>query len=171
MKLIFCMEINITVSHKLMIWFWWAWSGILKVLKVTGLQYLYNIPKKKSGREFMFLHASKHQSFWKFTLSFSMKVIRHVQSTQNKNNIFFRIFYQKKSVATDFLFYCDPKHSDVLRGSSYVCCCLFSHVYLRMCLTHLSPMFNFCTPWKRQKTKVFLTFSGGLEMEHWSQMG
>ena len=39
--------------------------GILKVLKVTSLQYLYNIPKKKSGREFMFLHASKHQSFWK----------------------------------------------------------------------------------------------------------
>ena len=65
--------------------------GILKVLKVTSLQYLYNIPKKKSGREFMFLVNIKVSG--KFTLSFSMKVIRHVQSTQNKNNIFFRIFY------------------------------------------------------------------------------
>ena len=28
-------------------------------------------------------------------------------------------------------------------------------------LNHLSPMFHFYTPWKRQKTKGYLTFSGG----------
>ena len=33
-------------------------------------------------------------------------------------------------------------------------------------LTHLSPMSHFCTPWKRQKTKGFLTFSGGIEIWH-----
>ena len=33
------------------------------------------------------------------------------------------------------------------------------------------PMFHFYTPWKRQKTKGFLTFSGGIEMEHWHEMG
>ena len=30
-------------------------------------------------------------------------------------------------------------------------------------LTHFSPVSNFFTPWKRQKTFGFLTFSGGIE--------
>ena len=36
-------------------------------------------------------------------------------------------------------------------------------------LTHFSPVFHFYTPWIRQKTKGFLTFSGGIEMEHWAK--
>ena len=38
-------------------------------------------------------------------------------------------------------------------------------------------MFHFYTPWKRQKTKgfqktkSFMTFSGGIEMEPWAKMG
>ena len=31
-------------------------------------------------------------------------------------------------------------------------------------LTHFTPMFHFYTPWKCQKTRGFLTFSGGMEM-------
>ena len=67
MKLIFCMYINIKVSYKLISTLWaskfpkrwscyycWAWSSILKVLKVTNLQYLYNITKKKLAMEFIF---------------------------------------------------------------------------------------------------------------------
>ena len=38
-------------------------------------------------------------------------------------------------------------------------------------LTHFSPVSHFYTPWKRQKTKGFLTFSGGIEMWHWAKMG
>ena len=30
---------------------------------------------------------------------------------------------------------------------------------------------HFYTPWKRQKTKGFLTFSGDIEMWHWTKMG
>ena len=58
MKLIFGMQINVKVFYKLIStllasnfsigWYyhyWWAWSSILKVLKVTSLQYLYNILK------------------------------------------------------------------------------------------------------------------------------
>ena len=30
-------------------------------------------------------------------------------------------------------------------------------------LTHFSPVSHFYTPWKRQKTFGFLTFSGGIE--------
>ena len=33
---------------------WCAWSSILKSLKVTGSQYLYNLSKKKLGMEFIF---------------------------------------------------------------------------------------------------------------------
>ena len=32
-------------------------------------------------------------------------------------------------------------------------------------------MFPFYTSWKRQKTKGFLTFSGGMERENWAKMG
>ena len=38
-------------------------------------------------------------------------------------------------------------------------------------LTHFRPVFPFYTPWKRQKTFGFLTFSGGIEREHWPEMG
>ena len=38
-------------------------------------------------------------------------------------------------------------------------------------LTHFSPMPHFYTPWKRQKTYGFLTFSGGIEMWHWTKIG
>ena len=38
-------------------------------------------------------------------------------------------------------------------------------------LTHFNSVSHFYTPWKRQKTKGFLTFSGGIEMWHWIKMG
>ena len=38
-------------------------------------------------------------------------------------------------------------------------------------LTQFTPMFPFCTPWKRQKTRGFLTFSGGIEMRYCLKMG
>ena len=31
-------------------------------------------------------------------------------------------------------------------------------------------MFLLYSPWKHQKTSVFLTVSGGIEMEHWLEM-
>ena len=41
----------------------------------------------------------------------------------------------------------------------------------RWSLTHFSPVSHFYTPWKRQKTFGFLTFSGGIEMWHWTKIG
>ena len=38
-------------------------------------------------------------------------------------------------------------------------------------LTNFSPVSHLYTLWKRQKTKGFLTFSGGIEMWHWTKMG
>ena len=40
-----------------------------------------------------------------------------------------------------------------------------------MTLTHFSPVWHFYTPWKRQKTKGFQTFLGGIEMSLWTNMG
>ena len=31
-------------------------------------------------------------------------------------------------------------------------------------------MFYFYTPWKRQKTESFLTFSGGIEIDNWTEI-
>ena len=51
--------------------YWWAWSSIFKVLKVTSLQYFYNISKKNLGMEFIFCmqiniktSTSWHYHFW-----------------------------------------------------------------------------------------------------------
>ena len=37
-------------------------------------------------------------------------------------------------------------------------------------LSHLTPMFHFCTPLKRQITSGFQLCSEGIEMEHWREM-
>ena len=52
-----------------------------------------------------------------------MKVAKHVQSTQNRTFVKF-LRYVKEKFATAFVFYCDAKHSDILRGPSHVCCYL-----------------------------------------------
>ena len=49
-----------------------------------------------------FLHADKHQSFYKLALSFLMEVARHVQSTQNRKLVMF-LRYIKKKVLQLFL--------------------------------------------------------------------
>ena len=38
-------------------------------------------------------------------------------------------------------------------------------------LTYFSPVSLFYTPWKRRKIKGILTFSGGIEIWHWTKMG
>ena len=50
-----------------------------------SLQYL----KKEVRNGVLFLHAHKHQSFYKLALSFLMEVARHVQGTQNRNLVIF----------------------------------------------------------------------------------
>ena len=44
-------------------------------------------------------------------------------------------------------------------------------INIKSVLTYFRPMFHFYTPWKRYKTKGFLTFSGGTEIDHWTKMG
>ena len=53
--------------------------------------------------EFNFLHADKHQNFYKLALSFLMEVARHVQSTQNKKLAKF-LQYKEKVMQLPFVF-------------------------------------------------------------------
>ena len=46
-----------------------------------------------------------------------------------------------------------------------------AHHYAGLTLTHFSPVSHFYTPWKRQKTFGFLTFSGVTEMWHCTKIG
>ena len=57
-----------------------------------SLQYL----KKEVRNRVHFLHADKHQSFYKFTLSFSAEVARHIQSIQNRKLVMFLQYREKK---------------------------------------------------------------------------
>ena len=38
-------------------------------------------------------------------------------------------------------------------------------------LTHFMPPISFDTPWKHQKTRGFLVFSGGIKRDQWHEMG
>lgn len=42
---------------------------------------------------------------------------------------------------------------------------------LLLIFTHFSPVFYFYNPWKGQKPKAYLTFSGGKRVKHWDKMG
>ena len=70
-----------------------------------------------------------------------------------------------------------PPHPKLRRDvidTMHVCVCVCSFYlfyYSLLALTHFSLVSHFYTPWEHQKTKGFLTFSGGIEMWHWTKMG
>ena len=57
-----------------------------------SLQYL----KKEVRNGVHFLHADKHQNFYKLALSFLMEVARHVESTENRKLVKFLQYIKKK---------------------------------------------------------------------------
>ena len=98
MKLIFCMQINIKVSCKLIstLWAsrfptrsyyhcWWTWSSVIKLLKVTILQYLYNISKERLGMEFIFYMqiSIKVSISWNFRFEWKWPVMSKVPRLGN----------------------------------------------------------------------------------------
>ena len=101
---------------------WWAWSSILKVLKVTSLQCLYNISKKKLWMEFI-LEFIKVNTSTNWIINFPWKP--DMSKVPNKGSLLNFCNILRKSIATAFVFYCDAKHLDTLLGSSHVCCYLF----------------------------------------------
>ena len=85
MKLIFCMQMNINVSYKL----------ILSLL--MGLAHSQSSQSYKYAISLQYLKKEvHHQSFYKLPLSFLMKVAKHVQSTQNRKLVLFWQYIKKK---------------------------------------------------------------------------
>ena len=81
------------------------------------MQYLYNISKKKLGREFTFYMQMniKVSTSWDYCFSWKWPDISKVPKKGS-----WYIF--AKSVTAAFVFYCDAKHSDILWRSSHVYC-------------------------------------------------
>ena len=89
----------------------------------TSLQYLKK--KKKFEMKFSFLHADRHQSFYKLALLFLMEVARYVQSTQNRKLVMF-FQYIKKKVLQLLLFSIVMQNISIFYwGCSHVHCYLF----------------------------------------------
>ena len=61
---------------------------------VISLQYL----KKEVRDGVHFLHADKHQSFYKLAFLFLMELARHIQSTQNRELVIFLQHFKKKKL-------------------------------------------------------------------------
>ena len=82
------------------------YSQITQSKKVAlSLQY----DKKGVRSSVHFLHADKHQSFYKLALSFFMEVAKHAQSTQRKLVIFLQFIKNKVSQMQNIqIFYGDP---------------------------------------------------------------
>ena len=57
-------------------------------------------------------------------IAFDRSGLSFPQYQKNRKLVIFLQYLKKKSVATAFVFYCDAKHSDILRGSSHVRCYL-----------------------------------------------
>ena len=88
-----------------------------------------------------FLHADKHQSFYKFGLLFLMEVTKYVQSTQNRRLVIF-LQYIKKRVSQLLLCSLWYKTFSILRGSSHVYCYLFPCTTRLYKLSAWTPQYN-----------------------------
>ena len=96
-------------------------SQITQSSKFTiSLQYV----KKEVTNGGDFWHPDKRQSFYKLVLCILKEVARYFQNTQNRKFVVF-LQYIKKNCRSCFVFCCNAKHSDILRESSHVRCCLF----------------------------------------------
>ena len=134
MKLIFCMQINIKVSCKLISTLWavkTSYQVIPSLLmdmikhsqstKVKKVCSIFKISQKRTiYMEFIFCMQINIKFLQVGIISFLIEIARHIQSTQNKKLVILVQYIKKKSVAIPFVFYCDAKYSGILQGSSHV---------------------------------------------------
>ena len=97
---------------------WWGWLNILKVLKMSSLQCLYNISKNNLKMEAVFLHAVNikisyntlgAKVSYKLILSLLMGMIKHPQSTQI-NKFAISLQFLKEQVREGVFFLYLDKH-------------------------------------------------------------
>ena len=83
MKLIFCMQINIKVSYKVILLL------LMGTIKHPQSTQSIKFAIAHLGMDFIFLTADKYHSFCKLSLLFLMEVVRHIQGTHNKKLVIF----------------------------------------------------------------------------------
>ena len=110
MKLIFCMQINIKVSYKLIsnIFGIKVSYKVMDMIIIDGQDQafskyskqkvcnIFTISQKEARNGVHFLNEDKRQSFYMLVLLFLMEVVRHVQSTQNRKLVMFLQHIRKK---------------------------------------------------------------------------
>ena len=96
----FCSQINIRVSFKWFYCFWWPWSGMPDVPKITSLQYLCNISGKRWGINTIFC-MTMSKVFYKLVVSFLLVKTSHAQSRSVTY-----LQYLKKEVRDEVDFLC-----------------------------------------------------------------
>ena len=145
-SLLFRIQISILVSYKLTLWFWWWWSSNSKCLKKAIL--LFSLYLKKDVRdEVDFLHADKHQSFFKLALLFLMERATLVQRTKNRNFVmFFCNILRRKCRNYCVLLWC--KTFRYFTGFSNARCYLYCFCLLWLAMEFKS--FNFLV-WRTSK--------------------
>ena len=114
---------------------WWAWSSILKVIKVTSLQCLCNM-------EFI-MEFIKIKTSTSWIIGFWWKA--DMSTVPKKGSLLSFCNILRKRIVTVFMFYCDAKHSDTLRGSSHVCY-LFLQTFQPSRFYEVSPGFWYAVP-------------------------
>ena len=120
-KLIFCKQVSMNTYYKLILWFWWGWSGISKAPKIATLQYyLYNVSKNKWEMKLIFcmqvnmkvtcklistLWAPKFPVRWYYHLWHLWHYMKHSQDIQSNKfaNLFKSISKKKLGMAHIFL--------------------------------------------------------------------
>ena len=103
-EVVFCTQISMKGCYKVIVWFWWGDSSIPKVPRITSLQSLYNISKKKLKMKLNFLYADKYQSFLKvyfntlgIKVSFKVDIIiinGHDQAFSNQQLLCVLLWYK-----------------------------------------------------------------------------
>ena len=75
-------EVRHEVFYKLILYFWWVWPGMAKVLKIISMQCLCNIWRKNWIMKLMFCMLINMKVFYKLVVLFLMCLARHAQSTR-----------------------------------------------------------------------------------------
>ena len=121
---------------------WWGWSSILKVLKVTSLQCLDNISKNKLWLEFILVFIKiKTSTSW--IINFWLK---QTCPKYPKRKFVKLLQYIKKKYCNCFTFYYDAKHLDTLQGPSHVCYYLFLQTFQLSQFCQVSPSLWYAVP-------------------------
>ena len=115
-------------------------------------------------------HLINGQLVLEITIPQTLEVIWHL-----KINIL-RCNFAQISVYQDLLTYHNHHRHYQLFFGIYLEKCLLGRIFtfgksLPYSLIHFRPIFHFYTPKKRQKTKGYLKFFGGIEVDHWAKVG